>query len=67
MNALTRFERLDDMFPEMVRRFMRPTQMNFDAPGEIRVDVSETDKEYREAGAFRSDPCQGGRARSAHA
>ena len=47
MNALTRFERLDDMFPEMVRRFMRPTQMNLDAPGEIRVDVSETDKEYQ--------------------
>ena len=37
MNALTRFERFDDMFPEMVRRFMRPTQMNLDAPGEIRV------------------------------
>ena len=47
MNALTRFERLDDMFPEMVRRFMRPTQMNLVAPGEIRVDVSETDKEYQ--------------------
>ena len=47
MNALTRFERLDDLFPEMVRRFMRPTQMNFDAPGEIRVDVSETDKDYQ--------------------
>ena len=47
MNALTRFERFDDMFPEMVRRFMRPTQMNLDAPGEIRVDVSETDKEYQ--------------------
>ena len=47
MNALTRFERLDDMFPELVRRFMRPTQMNFDAPGEIRVDVSETDKDYQ--------------------
>ena len=47
MNALTRFERFDDMFPEMVRRFMRPTQMNLDTPGEIRVDVSETDKEYQ--------------------
>ncbi len=47
MNTLTRFERLDDMFPEMVRRFMRPTQVNLDAPGEIRVDVSETDKEYQ--------------------
>ncbi len=47
MNALTRFERLDDMFPEMVRRFMRPAPMSLDAPGEIRVDVSETDKEYQ--------------------
>lgn len=47
MNALTRFERLDDMFPELVRRFMRPSQMNPDAPGEIRVDVSETDKDYQ--------------------
>ena len=47
MNALTRFERLDDMFPELVRRFMRPSQMNPDAPGEIRVDVSEADKDYQ--------------------
>ena len=47
MNALTRFERLDDMFPELVRRFMRPSQMNPDAPSEIRVDVSETDKDYQ--------------------
>ncbi len=49
MNALTRFERLDDMFPDMFRRMMRPlaaSASGFDAPGEIRVDVTEDDKSY---------------------
>jgi HSP20 family protein len=46
MNALTRFERLDDMFPEMFRRFMRPGVAGFEAPGDIRIDVSETDQGY---------------------
>jgi HSP20 family protein len=49
MNALTRFERLDDMFPDMFRRMMRPLAVapaGFDAPGEIRIDVSEDDKSY---------------------
>jgi HSP20 family protein len=49
MNALTRFERLDDMFPEMFRRFMRPVAMpgmSLDMPADIRVDVSENDKGY---------------------
>ena len=47
MNALTRFERLDDMFPEMFRRWMKPMNVaDFDAPGEIRVDVTENDKGY---------------------
>jgi HSP20 family protein len=49
MNALTRFERLDDMFPEMFRRFMRPATSagwGMEVPAEIRVDVSETDKSY---------------------
>jgi HSP20 family protein len=45
MNALTRPERFDDLFPEMFRRFMLPmASSDFDAPAEIRVDVSETDK-----------------------
>jgi HSP20 family protein len=51
MNSLvplaTRLERFDDMFPEIVRRFMRPLQMDVDLPSEIRVDVTEDDKEYR--------------------
>jgi HSP20 family protein len=47
MNALTRFERLDDMFPDMFRRWMRPmTTAGFEAPAEIRIDVSENDKGY---------------------
>jgi HSP20 family protein len=46
MNALTRFERLDDMFPELFRRMMRPAASGFEAPGEIRIDVSENDQGY---------------------
>jgi HSP20 family protein len=47
MSALTRFERLDDMFPEMFRRFMKPmTVAGLEAPGEIRIDVTENDKGY---------------------
>ena len=46
MNALTRFERLDDMFPEMFRRIMRPLPTAYEAPAEIRVDVTENDKAY---------------------
>jgi HSP20 family protein len=49
MNALTRFERLDDLFPDMFRRFVRPVAGSaaaFDLPGEIRIDVSENEKGY---------------------
>lgn len=46
MNALTRFERLDDMFPEMFRRFMRPGVAGLETPGDIRIDVSENDQGY---------------------
>jgi HSP20 family protein len=47
MNALTfPRQRMDDMFPELFRRFMRPVAADFEGPGEIRVDLSETDKEY---------------------
>ena len=47
MNALTRFERFDDMFPELFRRWMRPMATSgFEAPGEIRIDVSESDQGY---------------------
>lgn len=40
-------QRLDDMFPEMFRRFMRPIGADFGAPADIRVDLNETDKEYQ--------------------
>jgi len=46
MNALTRFERFDDMFSDMFRRFMRPMPAGYEVPAEIRVDVSENDKGY---------------------
>lgn len=48
MNSLvTQRQRFDDMFPEMFRRFMRPVVTEFEAPGEIRVDLTETEKEYQ--------------------
>ena len=43
MNALTRF---DDVLPEMFRRFARPLAFDPDLPAEIRIDVSENEKEY---------------------
>lgn len=46
MSALTRFERLDDLFPEMFRRLARPMQLSGDLASDMRVDVSENDKEY---------------------
>lgn len=48
MNALTRMERIDNLFPEMMRRWARPLQMldDVDVPSDIRVDISENDKEY---------------------
>lgn len=46
MNALTRFDPLDQMFPEFFRRFGLPTRFTAEAPGEIRIDVTENDKSY---------------------
>ncbi|MGZ5130890.1 MAG: Hsp20/alpha crystallin family protein [Caldimonas sp.] len=46
MNALTRFERLDDFMPEFFRRFARPLALSEGAPAEIRIDVTENDKDY---------------------
>lgn len=47
MNALTRLERLDDLFPDLFRRLSRPLQTPTDAPGEIRLDITENDKDYQ--------------------
>ena len=46
MTALTRFEPIDQLFPEMLRRFGWPTRLADDNPAEIRIDVTEKDKDY---------------------
>lgn len=47
MSALTRFERMDDFFPDMFRRFMRTGDWPaVRAPSEMKIDVTENDKEY---------------------
>lgn len=47
MTALTRLERFDEMFPEFFRRFAHPLSLGQDAPGEIKVDITENDKDYQ--------------------
>lgn len=48
MNALTRLERFDDMFPELFRRWSRTWGVpEAAAPADIRIDVTEHDKEYQ--------------------
>lgn len=47
MNALTRLERLDDLFPEFFRRLGRPLALADEAPGDIRIDVTENEKDYQ--------------------
>lgn len=46
MSALTRFDPIDQMFPEFFRRFALPMRLADDTPGDIRIDVTEKDKEY---------------------
>lgn len=48
MNALTRFDRMENLFPELLRRWARPMQLIDEnvLPADIRVDISENDKEY---------------------
>ena len=47
MNALTRLERLDDLFPEMFRRLARPlATTGLESQPEIRLDVTERDKDF---------------------
>lgn len=47
MTALTRMERFDDLFPEFFRRFARPLALAEDSPGEIKLDITENDKDYQ--------------------
>jgi HSP20 family protein len=49
MNSLTRFNRMDDHFPDLMRRFLRAEPLPAwpaDAPADIRLEVTETDKNY---------------------
>jgi HSP20 family protein len=46
MNALTRVDPFDQLFPAMFRRLAWPQRSSDDAPGEIRIDVTEQDKAY---------------------
>jgi HSP20 family protein len=47
MNALTRLDRMDDLFQEFVRRFARPVAWAEASPAEIKLDVTENDKDYQ--------------------
>ena len=49
MNALTRLDRIEDFMPEFFRRLSRPLTLSEPAaaPAEIRIDVSESEKEYQ--------------------
>lgn len=46
--ALSRLDRIENLFPDMLRRWARPMQLLDDTelPADIRVDVSENEKEY---------------------
>ena len=47
MNALTsRSYGIDDFFPEMFRRLARPFELAAPMAGEIKIDVTENDKDY---------------------
>lgn len=46
MNALTRFERMDELVPEMFRRFMQPMGFSSEQMRDIRLDLTENDKDY---------------------
>ncbi|MFM8900888.1 MAG: Hsp20/alpha crystallin family protein [Burkholderiales bacterium] len=46
MSALTRFELMDDMFPGLFRRMLKPMPFPADLPQEISLNVTENDKEY---------------------
>ena len=45
MNALTRLDRFEDLMPEFFRRISRPLAVA--EPGDIRLDVTENDKDYQ--------------------
>jgi HSP20 family protein len=47
MNDLARLERFDDLFPDFFRRFARTMPFAAEAPAEIKLDVTENDKDYQ--------------------
>ena len=46
MSALTRYDPIDQMFPDFFRRFALPMRLAEETLGEIRIDVTEKDKSY---------------------
>lgn len=46
--ALSRLDRVENFLPEMLRRWARPLQLldETELPADIRVDITENDKEY---------------------
>lgn len=46
MSALTRFERMDDLFGEFFRRMGRMPALPAELPQDIRLDVTESDQAY---------------------
>ena len=47
MAALTRIDPFDQLLPEMFRRFALPARLAEDAPGDIRIDLTESEKDYQ--------------------
>jgi HSP20 family protein len=47
MTALTRIDTFDRLLPEMFRRFARPFPFEDGSAGEIRIDLTENDKDYQ--------------------
>lgn len=47
MTALTRRDRFEELLPEFFRRFARPSMFDESAPGEIKIDVVENEKDYQ--------------------
>ena len=47
MSALVRRDRFDDFFPDFFRRFAGMPRLAEEMPGEIKIDVTENDKDYQ--------------------
>jgi HSP20 family protein len=47
MTALTRLQRFEDLFPEFFHRVAHPLVRTEDVPGDIKLDITENDKDYQ--------------------